>query len=105
MAKPLTQPMFYILLSLREKRHGYEIMQYVEWLTKGRVKIGPGTLYSLLPRFEESSHIEMVSDDNHKKTYLLTELGEKTLRNEIKRLELLLKDVDGGDEDDFENRA
>ena len=105
MSKPLTQPMFYILLSLREKRHGYEIMQYVEWLTKGRVKIGPGTLYSLLARFEESGHIEMVSDDNHKKTYLLTELGEKTLRNEIKRLELLLKDVDGGDEDDFENRA
>ena len=104
MEKPLTQPMYYILLSLRERRHGYEIMQYVEWLTKGRVKIGPGTLYSLLPRFEESGHIEMVSDDNHKKTYLLTELGEKTLNNEIDRLKLLLKDAKGGHEDDFKNR-
>lgn len=105
MAKPLTQPMFYILLSLRERRHGYEIMQYVEWLTKGRVKIGPGTLYSLLPRFEESGHIEMVSDDNHKKTYILTKLGEESLNNEIKRLEMLLKDAKGGHEDDFQNRT
>ena len=53
----LTQPMYYVLLSLREQRHGYEIMQYVEWLTKGRVKIGPGTLYSLLSKFEEDEWI------------------------------------------------
>ena len=105
MAKALTQPMYYILLSLRERRHGYEIMQYVDWLTDGRVKIGPGTLYSLLSRFEESKQINMVSDDDNKKTYLLTELGKETLDNEIERLRSLLKDAEGGNEDEFQNRV
>lgn len=105
MSKALTQPMYYILLSLRERRHGYEIMQYVDWLTDGRVKIGPGTLYSLLSRFEESKQISMVSDDDNKKTYLLTELGKMTLDNEIKRLNFLLKDAEVDNEDEFQNRV
>lgn len=105
--KALTQPMYYILLSLKEKRHGYEIMQYIEWLTQERVKVGPGTLYSLLSRFEEDGYIEMVSDDNNKKTYLITPTGEKVLDEEIERLKDLLKDarfVKGGSEDEFQNR-
>ena len=65
--KALTQPMYYILLSLKESRHGYEIMQYIDWLTDGRVKVGPGTLYSLLSRFEEDDYIEMVSSEDGKK--------------------------------------
>lgn len=92
MAKPLTQPMYYILLSLTEERHGYEIMQYVEWLTDGRVTIGPGTLYSLLSRFEEDKYIDMIAKKENKKIYSLTELGEEVLNNEIERLEFLLKD-------------
>ena len=105
--KDLTQPMYYILLSLKEKRHGYEIMQYIEWLTEGRVKVGPGTLYSLLSRFEDDGYIEMVSDDDNKKTYLITILGEKVVDDEMERLRSLLKDaanVRGGNEDEFKNR-
>lgn len=105
--KILTQPMYYILLSLKEKRHGYEIMQYVEWLTEGRVKVGPGTLYSLLSRFEDDGYIEMVSDNDNKKTYLITTLGKEVLNEEIERLKALLKDstnVKGGNEDEFKNR-
>lgn len=105
--KALTQPMYYILLSLKEKRHGYEIMQYVDWLTDGRVKVGPGTLYSLLSRFEEDGYIKMVSDDDNKKTYLIQDLGQEAVNQEIERLELLLNDatrVKGGNEDEFQNR-
>ena len=105
--KALTQPMYYILLSLKEKRHGYEIMQYVDWLTDGRVKVGPGTLYSLLSRFEEDGLIKMVSDDDNKKTYLIQDLGQEALDGEVNRLELLLSDatrVEGGHEDEFKNR-
>ena len=105
--KTLTQPMFYILLSLKEKRHGYEIMQYIDWLTEGRVKVGPGTLYSLLSRFEDDGYIEMVSDEDNKKTYLITSLGKDVLDKEIERLRLLLNDasnVKGGNEDEFQNR-
>ncbi len=105
--RALTQPMYYILLSLKEKRHGYEIMQYVEWLTQGRVKVGPGTLYSLLSRFEDDKYIEMLSDDDNKKIYLITKLGEERLDREIERLRSLLNDanlVKGGNEDEFQNR-
>ena len=105
--RALTQPMYYILLSLKEKRHGYEIMQYVEWLTQGRVKVGPGTLYSLLSRFEDDKYIEMLSDDDNKKIYLITKMGEERLDREIERLRSLLNDanlVKGGNEDEFQNR-
>lgn len=105
--KALTQPMYYILLSLKEKRHGYEIMQYVDWLTEGRVKVGPGTLYALLSRFEEDGFIKMVSDDDNKKTYLIQDLGQEAVDQEIERLQLLLNDaarVEEGNEDEFQNR-
>lgn len=105
--KALTQPMYYTLLSLKEKRHGYEIMQYVDWLTDGRVKVGPGTLYSLLSRFEVEGYIKMVSDDDNKKIYHIQDLGQEAVDEEIARLELLLSDaarVEGGNEDEFQNR-
>ena len=105
MRKHLTQPMYYILLSLREERHGYEIMQYVEWLTDKRVRIGPGTLYSLLSRFEEDNYIKMVSQNDNKKTYIITELGKRALDQEILRLERLLNDANKEDEDEFQNRV
>lgn len=104
MSKPLTQPMFYILISLREKRHGYEIMQYIDWLTESRVKVGPGTLYSVLSRFEDNGYIEMVSQNDNKKTYVLTALGKEVLNKEVVRLEQLLKDARRRDDDEFQAR-
>lgn len=105
--KALTQPMYYILLSLKEARHGYEIMQYIEWLTGGRVVVGPGTLYSLLSRFEEDSWIKLISRKDNKKTYVITDKGKNELEEEIARLEEMLEDVrrvQGGNEDEFQNR-
>ena len=105
--KVLTQPMYYILLSLKEKRHGYEIMQYIDWLTDSRVKVGPGTLYSLLSRFEDDKLIKLVSDDDNKKTYIITDEGKERLNQEVKRLGQLLEDaklVEGGQEDEFQDR-
>ena len=49
----LTEQMFYVLLSLREERHGYGIMQAITELTGGRVSVWAGTLYALLERFEK----------------------------------------------------
>ena len=90
--KALTQPMYYVLLSLLEERHGYEIMQYVEEFTQGRVKIGPGTLYALLARFEEEGYISMLSEKDNKKTYIIKDEGKDLLFQEIERLEQLLED-------------
>ena len=53
----LTEPMYYVLLSLRQERHGYGIMQNISALTGGRVNVGAGTLYALLERFEKDALI------------------------------------------------
>ncbi len=88
----LTEPMYYILLSLREERYGYEIMKQIEDLTEERVKVGPGTLYALLSRFENEEIISQVSDDGRRKTYQLTVKGNEILSEEIARLRQLIED-------------
>lgn len=88
----LTEPMYYLLLTLYIPRHGYEIMQMIQEITDGRVKVGAGTLYSLLSRFEKEKIIEQVEDDGRRKTYILTSKGEEVLENEHKRLKALVED-------------
>lgn len=90
--KNLTEPMYYILLALSEPQHGYGIMQEVERRTEGRVKIGAGTVYNLLSRFEEENFIVQVSEENRRKTYALTDEGIKILTEEYQRLKQLVSD-------------
>lgn len=78
---------FYILLSLAIKeRHGYEIMQQVEHDSRGKVLLGPGTLYGAIKRMLQAKLIEEVAGDNpRRKYYTLTEEGRKTLAHELER--------------------
>ncbi len=57
----LTEPMYYILLSLIEPRHGYAVMQNIRVITEDRVKVGPGTLYALISRFEKRGNCGEIS--------------------------------------------
>jgi len=82
----LTEPMFFILLALIKPMHGYEIMQTVTSISNNRVKVGAGTLYALLTRFEKESIIFQISDDGRRKTYTLTEKGRAILDREYLRL-------------------
>ena len=88
----LTEPMYYILLMLSEPQHGYGIMQEIEKRTGGRVKVGAGTLYNLLSRFEEENIIVQLSEENRRKTYILTDKGLKILEDEYNRLKQLVSD-------------
>jgi len=90
--KNLTEPMYYILLALTTPRHGYGIMQEVERRTRGRVRIGAGTLYNLLSRFEEENFITQISEENRRKTYGITDKGLGVLKDEYKRLRQLVSD-------------
>jgi DNA-binding PadR family transcriptional regulator len=90
--KNLTEPMYYILLSLLEPMHGYAIMQNIKHMTDGRVKVGPGTLYSLISRFEKEHIIKKVSTQESKKTYIATDKGKDILKEELTRLNQLVKD-------------
>lgn len=90
--KTLTEPMYYILLTLTYPQHGYGIMQEVDRRTEGRVKIGAGTLYNLLSRFEEEDIIIQVSEENRKKIYSITDKGLNILKDEYERLKQLVLD-------------
>ena len=64
--KTLTEQMYYVLLALKRERCGVDITEYVLLRTDGRLRLGPGTLYSMLSKFEDEQLIEktaaMVSD-------------------------------------------
>ena len=89
----LTEQMYYVLLSLQQPRHGYAVMRYAADLTGGRVKIGAGTLYTLLGRFEEEGYIALCPvQEGGRKCYRLTEAGELLLWGEFQRLKRLVED-------------
>ncbi len=91
---PLTETTFYILISLLEPLHGYGIMQKVEKLSGGRIKLGPGTLYGALGNLLEAKMIELESSeisDNRRKVYRIKGLGIDMIEHEINRLEEMLK--------------
>lgn len=90
--KNLTEPMYYILLSLTQERHGYEIMQFINEFTNGRIKVGAGTLYNLLSRFQNEGIIALLLDDGRRKTYKLTIDGVKFLQDEHNRLKTQIND-------------
>jgi DNA-binding PadR family transcriptional regulator len=82
----LSEPMYFILLALARPMHGYEIMQTVAAVSNGRVKVGAGTLYALLTRFEKEEIVIRIGDDGRRKTYALTEKGRGFLDREYGRL-------------------
>lgn len=88
---PMTETTYYTLLSLKENRHGYAIMQFVSDLTENRIRMGTGTLYTMLGRLVEDEMIRIVSNENGKKVYHLTEQGEEILKMELERLRKQLK--------------
>ncbi len=90
--KTLTEPMYYVLLSLIKENHGYGIMQMISELTEGRVAVGAGTLYALLGRFEKEEIIFQVAEENRRKIYKLTEKGQNILQEELQRLNKMVSD-------------
>ncbi|TET50362.1 MAG: PadR family transcriptional regulator [Actinomycetota bacterium] len=94
---PLTESMFYILIALLMPLHGYGIMQKVEKLSEGRIRLGPGTLYGALSNLVEAKLI--IPEDgrqdpgSRRKVYSITEFGIELIGYEIKRLEEMLKNA------------
>ena len=88
---PMTETAYCILLSLRVPRHGYGIMQYVEEVTKGRIKIGPGTMYGTLSKLENEGLILQDREEERKKIYRLNDKGRRVIELEIQRLKDLVR--------------
>lgn len=90
---PMTETGFYILLCLREDAHGYSIVKKTEQLTHGEIRISPGTLYGSLSKMEKDGLIQFVREEENRKIYHITELGNQVLDLEMKRIERLYQSM------------
>lgn len=91
---PLTPPVFHILLALADdERHGYGIMLDVARQTNDSLQLGPGTLYGCLKRMlaagmveESAARPDPALDDERRRYYRMTPLGQQVVRAEAQRL-------------------
>ena len=88
----MTEAMYYVLLALHRPAHGYRLMQQIARASRGRVQMGPGTLYGVLTRMEKEGLIVLSENDGRRKTYLLTNAGMEALRAEYSRLRAMVRD-------------
>ena len=90
---PLTEPMYYVLMSFLDREMcGTQITEFVEKKTAGRVKLGPGTLYTLLAKFQDEGLIAEISVEGRKRTYQITDKGRESFREELERLRACVND-------------
>ena len=98
-ASPLSPAMHHILLALLEgDLHGYAIMQSVEGLSNGALRMGPGTLYGTLKRLLEQGLVaetderpDVDNDDERRRYYRLMPSGREAVRSETARLSRLVR--------------
>lgn len=96
---PLPSATLHILVALGPgEKHGYAIMRDVEELSDGALKMGPGTLYGSVKRLladglieEMTSRPDPALDDQRRRYYRLTGLGERVCAAELQRLEALIR--------------
>ncbi len=96
---PLTPAMHHILLALLEgDRHGYAIMQSVDALSQGAMRLGPGTLYTSIRKLLDARLIEESQerpdeseDDERRRYYRLSTGGREAVKAETQRLARLVR--------------
>lgn len=88
---PLTETTYYILLVLLKPAHGYLIMQKIEELSDGQVRLAAGTLYGALENLIKLKWIELLKgEDNRRKVYAITPLGKNILHLDYQRIKRLI---------------
>ncbi len=95
-AEPISEPVFFILLSLTAgRKHGYAILKDVEGLSQGSMLLSTSTLYNALGRLEEQGYVERVPAGGEpapglpRKVYALTPQGWSLLQAEARRVQRL----------------
>ena len=84
------EPTFLILVALADaERHGYGIIQEVEKLSGGRLKLGPGSLYGALDRLSDQDLIRTtrteVVNGRLRRYYAINDSGLSAVREEAAR--------------------
>lgn len=93
----LTESMFYVLMALyRGPMCGIDAAAFIEERTRGRLRIGPATLYTVLAKFEKEKYIQEISVEGRKRTYKITDTGRRAYEEELTRLRQCVRDAEGG---------
>ena len=90
----LSEPMFYILMAfLYGDKCGIEVLDFIYNCSGGRVTVWPGTLYTVLGKFEAQGMIRESAVEGRKRTYTITERGRLVYEGEVLRLRACLDDA------------
>lgn len=90
----LTETMFYVLMAFScGQMCGIDVADYIEKQTKGRVILGPATLYTILAKFESEGYIRETKVEGRKRTYAITDRGMQAYDEELKRLKQCIADA------------
>ena len=90
----LTESMFYVLMAFcHGPMCGTDAAQFIEERTRGRLLMGPATLYTILAKFEKEKYIRETHVDGRKRTYAITDLGRQAFREEYDRLQRCMEDA------------
>ena len=92
---PLPLSMFHMLLALSDgERHGYALKREILRRTNGKLNLGSGALYGSISRMLDQGLIEeseerpdLHLDDERRRYYRLTGLGQTVLSAELERLD------------------
>lgn len=90
---PMTETGFYILYCLRKPNHGYGVVQMVEQMTDGEIRLAPGTMYGSLSKMEKDGLIRFEREEEKRKIYVITPLGTEVLQLELKRIRRLYQTI------------
>ncbi|GGJ45533.1 PadR family transcriptional regulator [Deinococcus roseus] len=85
---------FHILFALLDgEKHGYAIMKAVQDDTRGRLKLGPATLYTNLKKMLAQGLIaetEKEEQDERRRHYRLSDQGRTQVEEQLKQMEATL---------------
>ncbi len=91
----LSEPMFYVLMALRRRNLcGVDIAEWVARKTGQRIILGPGTLYTILPKLTEEGILREVGTDGRRRNYEITDRGMALYDTECERLRRCVADLD-----------
>ena len=91
----LTESMFYLLMAfMRGPLCGTDAAAFIEQKTRGRLRLGPATLYTILGKFESVKYIEEIAVEGRKRTYRITDKGKTAYEEEVARLRACVQDAE-----------
>lgn len=96
---PLRPVDLHLLLALASgEQHGYGLVRAIEVATDGLVRLDPGNLYRVIKRLladglvaESARRPATDSDNERRRYYRITALGQRVLAGELRRLDALVK--------------